>query len=121
MTDIANINHPDSPNIRTVARNKSNSTADTTPPTWTLIKIGWNSNIPADDSIHNPNTTPNPVDESKISQHPFITKLSSFISAASKTHNSPIAITTSKSNCIFQPTDLHPYWSVNSCALFKWA
>ena len=87
--------------------NEPNST-DTTPTAWTPIKIGWNSTIPADDSIHEPHIT-NPVDDNKSSQHPFIAKLSSFISSASKSHNSPIAIKTSRSKCILQPKDLHPY------------
>jgi len=91
----------------------TDSTTDQTPPKWTRIKIGWNSNIPVDDSIHNPNITNNPVGDDKTSQHPFIAKLSSFISSASKTHNSSIAIKTSKSKCILQPKDLHHFWSVN--------
>jgi len=104
---------PDSLNTRTVAPTTPNSTAATTPPKWTPIKIGWNSVLPVNHSIHDPNPTSSPVDDAKTSQHPFIAKLSSFISSASKTHDSPIAIKTSRSKCILQPKDLHPYWSVN--------
>mmetsp|Transcript_20891 Transcript_20891/g.46408 ORF Transcript_20891/g.46408 Transcript_20891/m.46408 type:complete len:218 (+) Transcript_20891:628-1281(+) len=111
MTDTTSkANNPDSDNTIDTT---SDSTTMYATLTWALIKIGWNSNIPTNDSIHNPTPTPNPVDDSKTSQHPFIAKLSSFISSASKTHDSPIAIKTSRSKCILQPKDLHPYWSVN--------
>eukprot|EP00534_Pseudo-nitzschia_fraudulenta_P008603 CAMPEP_0201140188 /NCGR_PEP_ID=MMETSP0851-20130426/1737_1 /ASSEMBLY_ACC=CAM_ASM_000631 /TAXON_ID=183588 /ORGANISM="Pseudo-nitzschia fraudulenta, Strain WWA7" /LENGTH=376 /DNA_ID=CAMNT_0047412575 /DNA_START=74 /DNA_END=1204 /DNA_ORIENTATION=- len=100
-------------NTNTDTNDNSNNLKNTPPPMWTPIKIGWNSNVPADDSIHDSTVTNNPVDDAKISQCPFIAKLSSFIFIASKTHNSSIAIKTSKSNCVLQLRDLHLYWSVN--------
>ena len=110
-TSTATNNNPDNDNTIDTTSDSTNMNAT---PTCTPIKIGWNSSIPANDSIHDSSTL-HPADTSKTSQHPFIAKLSpSFISTASESHNSPIVIKTSKSKCIFQPNDLHPYWwSVN--------
>ena len=58
--------------------NKIDPTSDcttlTATMTWTPIKTGWNSNMPANNFIHDPNPTSSPVVDAKTSQHPFILK-----------------------------------------------
>ena len=109
-TSTATNNNPDNDNTIDTTSDSTNMNAT---PTCTPFKIRWNSSIPANDSIHDSSTL-HPADTSKTSQHPFIAKLSpSFISTASESHNSPIVIKTSKSKCVLQPNDLHPFWYVN--------
>jgi len=80
------------------------TTTTTASPTWTPIKIGWNSTISADDPIHDPHITNNPVDDNKTSQHPFIAKLSSplFLQPARLT-TAPLPSRQAEASVFFSP------------------
>ena len=81
---------------------------------WTPIKIGWNSSIPGNDSIL---MTPVPalfiqLMPAKYPSTPSLQNYHPLYLLSKQDPQQPIAIKTSKSKCIFQPKDLHPYWSV---------